>query len=128
MRHEPGDSRITYKPSGGSEQVWEINLRNPPWDVHKAAPKAAGFRGWTPFSEALGDSDADAWQALVWALRRRRETGLRFDSVEFPDGLAQEIDLAVGCPRGCGEWVEDERHECPPSVVEDDDEDADPEA
>ncbi|MFJ9315768.1 hypothetical protein ACIRN4_16380 [Pimelobacter simplex] len=96
--------KIIYTPEGGSRREWEVDLANPAWDVHKMAPKAAGLRGWAPFAEALEGVDADAWQALVWVLRKRTEPQLRFDSVTFPNGLLAEIDFAGQCP-SCKEWV-----------------------
>lgn len=122
--------RVIYKPESGSRQEWEIDLQNPAWDLHKAAPKAAGLRGWAPFSEALGDMDADAWQALIWALRRRRETKLNLNSVEFPTGLLAEVDFATQCP-ACKEWLTTEDgeddHDCPADRegADGDDEDGD---
>ena len=108
--------KIIYTPEGGSKQSWEVDLQNPAWDLHKAAPKAARISGWVPFAQALEDLDADAWQAMIWALRRRRETRLAFDAVEFPSGLMNEIDFAAQCPR-CEEWLStedgDDEHECP---------------
>lgn len=123
--------RIIYSPEGGSRQVWEVDLLNPAWDLHKAAPKAAGFRGWVPFTEALEGVDADAWQAMIWALRRRRETRLPFDSVEFPAGLLNEVDFAAQCPE-CKEWLStedgedsDADHDCSADREAEDDEDGD---
>lgn len=118
--------RIIYKPEGASRKSWDVDLENPAWDLHKAAPKAAGFRGWVPFAQALEDFDADAWQAMIWALRRREQRGLTFEAVDFPTGLANELDFVAQCPK-CSEWVgedaDDLAHECP---AEDDPEDADP--
>lgn len=120
--------KIIYTPEGGSRQEWEVDLENPAWDLHKAAPKAAGIRGWAPFAEALQNVDADAWQAMIWALRRRRETRLSFDAVDFPTGLLNEVDFAAQCPE-CKEWLSTEDgdgdHACP-GADEEPDEEGDP--
>lgn len=108
--------KIVYTPEGGSRQEWVIDLQNPAWDLHKAAPKAARIVGWVPFAQALEDFDADAWQAMIWALRRRKETRLSLDAVDFPTGLMNELDFAGQCP-DCEEWLTTEDgdgdHDCP---------------
>jgi hypothetical protein len=123
--------KIIYTPDGGSRREWTIDLANPAWDLHKAAPKAAGFRGWVPFAEALENVDAEAWQAMIWVLRRRDETRLAFDAVAFPTGLLNEVDFAGQCP-DCREWLstdedgDEDEHDCPALRVDEDDHTSEP--
>lgn len=84
--------RVNYSPEAGSKRSWVIDFDNPPWDVMKQACKQAGC-GWSTLQVRLADTDPEAWQAMIWVLRKRDEPRLEFDSVSFPSGLLAELDL-----------------------------------
>lgn len=92
--------KITYKPEGGSQQVWDVDMENPPWDVTFATEKATGWP-WLEFTEEkLAKGSVIALQALVWALRKRSEPNLRLEAVQPRWG---EVDVEDDTPEPSGD-------------------------
>lgn len=101
--------KFVYKPEGGSERSWVVDLKNPAWDIKMQTEKVTGWP-WEPFMERFMQDSAIAMQALLWVLRKRDEPRLDLDSIEID---MDEIDFEAECP-DCGEWLssEDDGHSC----------------
>lgn len=103
--------QITYKPEAAEPREWVVDRGNPSWDISYVTEKATDW-GWVEFLERLDGISPRAWQALLWALRKRDEPRLRLEWVEIDDW--SEIEYRIQCP-GCDEWLlvqEGELHEC----------------
>src|SRR5262245_40542619 len=85
--------KLTYKPDGQAEQVWQFNLGKLRTHEAEAIEKRTGLPFGSEFKMQLLKGATGARRALLWTFLRREHHTIRFEDVDFADDeLTLEMD------------------------------------
>ena len=98
--------KFTYRPEGLDERSWDIDVKlGTLMNVELIAIEKATGLDYSALRRGLGVESALALTALLWVLRKRTETTLKFDQVQF---AMSEVGIEVSDAEALAELAEAE--------------------